>query len=728
MADILKRVEELSDLFDNTGSERLEFSSGKRVGFYRGKSLSFLSNQIKKLYLEGRAIKEINRILKFKNDRTTSIDNLIEAMKDPNIKTPVKITKKELANRPKISGATGKGLSPANIILNNPEAKKEFIKFANTKGNTILNSMEEAGKIAKKYAPKGSKVSGYTSRTGFNDSGLRELITKKVQLGKQTLNPEVTKRLINVKQAIENANLPKTELKADSPSIIKLASDLDMSVNKFLGDVDMIKTGRVGDFNKKLFNRIPQKGFTESILKQQGYSKKTLDTLKSVENASFEISQSGTNLEHSLAKAFITKYNLPKKYFLTGERTTNFLNQFKTQHDTTLLNAAKKYAQSAQTPKDYKEYKNVVNKTVKLVADKTGGYKIGYIDFDKNGKAFAVTDQESILKTVGDLGKNTTGLVKFIKNSVHHNKLFDAYKKNPNDPAFGTLRKEIKKGKYKFVREDDLEKSFNAIKDFNKKEDFISYYAKNPNDKIFQGLPMASGTKGGAGKAILAGTAGGSILATALAADEAQGSEPGVTGATGLSTGEKLAGAGTAVGAYKFRKPIIKGAKAVGRTALKALGPLAVPIELAFIGSDLKSGSSVPEALADVVMLGGIFRERDKRKFIEDKYGTETLNRYVASKTPGITDVMDMPTALPALSKELQAIDAEADAYLQTLRDQRAKEFKAKSALPKPEIDSFQAAGGGIAKLAGIDKGPQIISMNPDSQGLQGLMKRGIKT
>jgi len=33
-------------------------------------------------------------------------------------------------------------------------------------------------------------------------------------------------------------------------------------------------------------------------------------------------------------------------------------------------------------------------------------------------------------------------------------------------------------------------------------------------------------------------------------------------------------------------------------------------------------------------------------------------------------------------------------------------------------------AGGGIAKLAGIDKGPQKVSMNPDSQGLQGLMKR----
>ena len=37
-------------------------------------------------------------------------------------------------------------------------------------------------------------------------------------------------------------------------------------------------------------------------------------------------------------------------------------------------------------------------------------------------------------------------------------------------------------------------------------------------------------------------------------------------------------------------------------------------------------------------------------------------------------------------------------------------------------------AGGGIAGLSGgIDEGPQIRSMNPDSQGLSGLLKRGIK-
>ena len=39
-----------------------------------------------------------------------------------------------------------------------------------------------------------------------------------------------------------------------------------------------------------------------------------------------------------------------------------------------------------------------------------------------------------------------------------------------------------------------------------------------------------------------------------------------------------------------------------------------------------------------------------------------------------------------------------------------------------PQLTPF--AGGGIAKLAGIDEGPQTVSMNPDSQGLPGLLKR----
>ena len=290
-----------------------------------------------------------------------------------------------------------------------------------------------------------------------------------------------------------------------------------------------------------------------------------------------------------------------------------------------------------------------------------------------------------------------------LKGLIKPQKLEDSFKQ-----YFKSAADTIKPSELKIAErvQPNFAKVINLFKDGKIKEGYNLIKSRIPS------------VKGGAKFAIpilAGGTAINFLTSPAEAADGAQTS--------GFTTEEKLAGAGTAAAAYKFRKPIVKGAKAVGRTALKTLGPLAAPLELAFIGSDLKSGSTVPEAIADVALMGGIFRERDKRKFIEDKYGTETLNRYVAAKTPGITDVMDMPTALPALSQELQAIDAEADAYLQTLRGQRAEEFKIKSALPKPQIDAFQAAGGGIAKLAGVSSGPPP-ERGPNSQGLPGLLKR----
>ena len=77
---------------------------------------------------------------------------------------------------------------------------------------------------------------------------------------------------------------------------------------------------------------------------------------------------------------------------------------------------------------------------------------------------------------------------------------------------------------------------------------------------------------------------------------------------------EGTQGAAAAAGAYVLRKPIWKGIKTAGKIAGKALAPLAVPLEAGFVLSDLKAGSSTPEALLDVVMLGGLERQRQKRK------------------------------------------------------------------------------------------------------------------
>ena len=89
---------------------------------------------------------------------------------------------------------------------------------------------------------------------------------------------------------------------------------------------------------------------------------------------------------------------------------------------------------------------------------------------------------------------------------------------------------------------------------------------------------------------------------TAQAANGAQ--------ATGFTTGEKLAGAGAATGAYKFRKPIIKAAG-------KSLGALAGPVPIAatypifgfdpkssldrtFLGAELAAAPSLVKAATSV--------------------------------------------------------------------------------------------------------------------------------
>ena len=65
--------------------------------------------------------------------------------------------------------------------------------------------------------------------------------------------------------------------------------------------------------------------------------------------------------------------------------------------------------------------------------------------------------------------------------------------------------------------------------------------------------------------------------------------------------------------------------------------------------------------------------------------------------------------------------------YQEALNKVNFEDFVSNIQGPGKTIEPF--AGGGIAGLSGgIDKGPQVRSMNPDSQGLSGLLKRGIKT
>ena len=459
--------------------------------------------EIKADYLKGMSSIKLSEkyIPNYKGRSSTTLESIIKEMKEG--KLPTKITKAELANRPKIVGLN-QFENNARKILDDPKLKKEFTDYANKPGvkiNDILNKY----KIA---------------RPTLYDTGLRKLIKKNVQLGRQDVDPEVTKRFQSIVNKLKTTKLPTTQIKIDSPIVKKLAKELNLSPKSLLDNIVRIKENpeRAGvskDLLKTL-RRFPDPGFMQSLLTAKGYSPKTVKTVKAVEEAASAFTTAGSQLEHALPKSIVKDFKLPRKYLLTAERTTNFLNQFKKQFDKQLLDAAKAHAAGDIS---YNDYKKEVARISKIVSDKTGGYKMGYVDF-VDGKPTAVTPQESLLKGEGDLGKRTKGLKNYFKNIIYHNELYDNYTKNPNDPAFGTLRKEIDQSKYDFVKEVEGEKTARAISKLDKPEQFFKLYQQNPDNIFFKALTKASGMVGGRGKMLLAGGATLPLLATALAAEE----------------------------------------------------------------------------------------------------------------------------------------------------------------------------------------------------------------
>jgi hypothetical protein len=117
-------------------------ATGGRVGFYAGSSLADFAPQIKELYLSGEGTPNINKFLNFKGDKTTTIDDLITSMRNPEIDTPIKITPKEFESRPLAIGKNQTGVPDVskNKLIN---YTKNFIKK-----NKSLPSIAELKKIA----------------------------------------------------------------------------------------------------------------------------------------------------------------------------------------------------------------------------------------------------------------------------------------------------------------------------------------------------------------------------------------------------------------------------------------------------------------------------------------------------------------------------------------------------------------------------------------------------
>jgi len=343
------------------------------------------------------------------------------------------------------------------------------------------------------------------------------------------LSPEVTKRLLKLQTVLKNTDIPIGEIKSDSKLIETLAKKMNMSKGEFLSSVSQLKqeysnpTGRIEIIEsiKKNIKRFPDPKFIREKMKVEGYSKKTVGVLNSVEKAAKTVANTKTNLEHSLPENLRKFFKLPRKYLLMGERTSNFLNQFKKQFDNQLLLAAKKHAAGNMSYADYMKEVNRIRDTVRKA---TGGYEIGYVDF-KDGKPVPITSQKSILKGTDVVGKKTTGLINFFKNSQYHDNLYNNWVKDKKNPIYSTLNEEIVRSKNKFVPNPELTDTYKKIKNFKSHEDFFKFYKANPGNPFFRALATAARLPGTPGMKLIGGTAAFTLLSSALSAEELEPSD-----------------------------------------------------------------------------------------------------------------------------------------------------------------------------------------------------------
>jgi hypothetical protein len=416
-------------------------------------------------------------------------------------------------------------------------------KITNPPGTNLYKAIRKNPKLLKKIIADIPKMSNSAIQKKYKISGptLWEIMkdNPKLEFGKQEFNPwtspkddvrrlkpELTKRLNLIQSIIKNTEIPMGQIKADDKIIKVLADKVGVSTEEFLRNLSQLKqehgnpTGRIKILQsvKKDLSRFPDPKFIREHLRVVGLTD-AVPTLDSVERAARKIANSRTNLEHSLPRNLIKFFDLPKEYLLKGERTSNFLNQFKKQFDNKMLLAAKEHAKGDIS---YSEYMKKVNDIRNTVRNATGGYEIGYIDF-KDGKPVAVTSQESFLKANKPLGPKNTGVFNFLKNSVYHNNLYNNWAKDKNNKIYSTLNDEIKKMEAKNIRflpEKELANSFNQLKNIKSKKDLFKLYKINPNNALFKAMATAANMKGNAGIKIGTGVATFALLSSAANAAE----------------------------------------------------------------------------------------------------------------------------------------------------------------------------------------------------------------
>ena len=585
-----------------------------------------------------------------------------------------------------------------------------------------------------------TELAGEKGRTEYNkiQKEFDDIVFKKGKTGK-VFSKQVTEdgnKILKVMKKDSSLSLARIIEKAKVPAQ-RVSSALGALFNNTRDAAGKLRFNISNNIQKRLesFSNLNLGGVGEKLVKKGQATKQEVQKLITRPAAVLsKILPKGSVFEHTLPKNVTDKLldnNLIDKktydaLYRTGSRTSPFLNDFKAKFDIQQGQLLEKYLQD----KDYKSYKKEIDKIRKTISNKTGGYKIGYVDF-KDGKMNIVANAKSLGESLKKFGPETTQKYLALDNIKYTKNLLENYNKNPNDEVFSSMlnkRTNIVPGErvsqnivndYKF-----LEKSYNAAKPFLQSTAKAINFAKNNlNNPVTRALfANPFGRKAGIVTAAL-------VAPSALQANETVDTATPVVETESFPTKTTVA-AGTgaaAVGTKRGRNILGKAFRTLG-TPLSGLGFAATNV-----ASKMGEGQSFADAVVDPLTglelsFPGLFKENiskiTRSPTLQKILGLGRVGRMLTPVGLGLAaagqaqDFYNQYQNLQRMKRD------DPEAYQQFRSTRVAPALSAAEQTAIEDMGRFGAAGGGIMKMAGKSSGRPPES-GPTPQGLAFLMKRG---
>jgi hypothetical protein len=331
-------------------------------------------------------------------------------------------------------------------IENDPKFRKQFLKDAKTRTPAMIQndyniSKTSFGRLTRDLKLKPGK--DYIEDRGVptpkpevtkNANKLLKLLKKDKSI--KNFSDVITKTTFSDVEAMSairalNRNLKIPQIKGEigKPGVIKTRFDIPANLKNKINKIE--ETGNVG------FSPFEEELKTKKIL-----SDKDIKNLFRAPGFKLrEYLKKGSEFEHALPKSLIPFVAKNKKeadaLYLTGSRTSPFLNSFKRNFDVTQKSLVQQFLNNKIS---LDQYNSKINKLRKTIKDATGGYETGYIKFDKDKNPTAVLNATSVKEPLEGFGPRTSQTIKALDNVKFTSNLLKNYKKNKNNPIYGSLK------------------------------------------------------------------------------------------------------------------------------------------------------------------------------------------------------------------------------------------------------------------------------------------------